>query len=359
MIKAIIFIIIILNCQYPLISQNLKSPAELMQMLNQSTMVYKLISFSKESDIENHRNLLSSRISLFPSDNNLYIALDFIDVLKDDSLAYYYYKKAQENFQHKLYRNSIEYYKKVLKIYPTISQIMAYIGHCYLYLNQQDSAIYWVSRSIQINYYDYFSHWLLSDLLYKVGNIKEAINEGLIAHILNRNDIEIIKSLNKYFNSFNYAFSSDIFRKPLRIEKNSYDSTILCFFDFSEHPSWMSYLLYKALWRYEPGYREKMIAHSKLPDFLLEERECVFQMISAYYNIKNNEHDKNVDIKENELVEQLIDASKNGYLNEMLLYELVLPEHPDFVYYINHDFMKGIIRYIWNYRVTRQLTALY
>lgn len=359
MCKKIFHILIFISIPYLLLGQNLKSPAELMQMLNQSSLIYKIVGSTDDLDNESSGYLLSNRISLFKTDANSYIALDYLDVLKFDSLALYYYTLAQDCFAQKSYRQAVGFYKKILEYYPTISQIMAYMGQCYSLLNQNDSALYWYRKSIQNNYYDYLSHWLLSDFYYKNGNIKGAIYEVLLAHILNRNDGAIIKTANKYLNFANYRFISNNVRKPLSIKKSRNDSIIWCYFDFSEHPSWMSYLLYKALWRYEPGYREKMVKESDLPDFLLEEKECVFQMISSYFNIKNSGQEICQGTKDNGLVEKVLEASKSGYLNEMLLYELILPERPELVYYVNYDFLDRMIQYVWNHKVSRQLTALY
>ncbi len=358
MFQILVYIIffasaIILYCQ------PLKSPSELMQILNQSSNVYKIIGFSIANHQQQNKPLLSNNWSLFQSSDERFVTLDFRDVLESDSIMKIYYEIAQEHFRNKMYRESIEKYTYILQAYPHISQIMTYIGHCYSLLNLNDSAIYWYRESIRINYYDYLAHWFLSDTYFKRGNIKSAVYEILLAHILNRNDLRVIKTLNKYLNSINYRFNADYIRKPIKLHKQN-DSLIICYFDFDEHPAWMSYLLYKALWTYESGYREKMSEQSNFPA-LLEEKECVLQMLSSYFNIHNSlqDSDGNLKVKNNDIITGIIDASKSGYLNELLVYDFVLPEHPELVYQLNQEFFERICNYIWKFRITQQLTALH
>lgn len=105
---------------------------------------------------------------------------------------------------------------------------------------------------------------------------------------------------------------------------------------------WSGYGMAKALWEFEPGYKESMgIKNNK--HSTIEDRECLVALLVALENSKAN-----ID-KDNQL-RILKDAVNNKYLNEYIFYEIFLPENPVIAYQLPEETILRIKDYILNIR---------
>ena len=97
------------------------------------------------------------------------------------------------------------------------------------------------------------------------------------------------------------------------------------------NPDWLGYVLVKALWKYEPGYSEKMFGPGyeyQLVCFL-EEKEAIGSLLA---------HNKKIGY-----IEQIID---DGFINEFILYEIVLKKSPNTLLPLQRDLFMRVVNYV-------------
>jgi hypothetical protein len=106
--------------------------------------------------------------------------------------------------------------------------------------------------------------------------------------------------------------------------------------------NWFGYGMAKALWDFEPGYRASMGVDSGQIS-TLEYRECLISQVIALMN-------KKAKIKKDPQLRVLQDAAKNNFLEEYILYEVILPENPFVAYQLPEKTILSIKDYILKVR---------
>jgi len=110
----------------------------------------------------------------------------------------------------------------------------------------------------------------------------------------------------------------------------------------STDSKWLGYGLSKALWEFEPGYRQSMGVDSGEIS-TTEYKECLYVMLVSMENSKTN-------IKKIPQLRILREAALNKHLNEYIMYEVVLPEHPFVACQLPEESIAEIKDYLLNVR---------
>ena len=216
-------------------------------------------------------------------------------------------KMGDSVFQAKDYKAALELYREALALDSGSSVVWTMVGDGFFFLEQYDSAETAFKKAIELNYIDYDAHWFLCDVYRKQGDDLRGLEELTIAHILNPNHETLKRTLVSRREAVGqpwrdwefrpeYVLSSDAHRVSVRAKEN-----------------WLGYAMAKAVWRYEPGYHQKMTGEelSTSSITLQEERECLAQLLL------NPEPDQ-------EVVEPLGD----GYIDQFVFYEIWRKKYP-------------------------------
>lgn len=246
--------------------------------------------------------------------------------VRDDS-AYYlkkipnnpesriYFDKAEEYFSKQDFDSAMKYYQMAVQIDSMQFASMTYMAQIYGIQKKTDSAMYWYNKVISRNFIDYMAHWFLADLYKDLGDFDKACEEIAIAQVLNRNNPRLKASFDNIMYKSKRANENWCFQPEIDVRKLSDTSVYIGF-----TKKWMGYALAKAVWDYEPGYRESMGAGESVFS-LTEAKECiVFQVTAMEAN--------GFDLKKETPFKYLLAAMEKNMLDEYLLYEILLPQYP-------------------------------
>jgi tetratricopeptide (TPR) repeat protein len=238
--------------------------------------------------------------------------------------------------------SAMVYYKLALQADSSMFYVITYIGQIYERKKDFDNAILWYKKAIGKNYIDYMAHWFLADAYMTKNDINSALDEIVIARILNRNNKGITKSMSQILINAKRNNADWYFTPQIEFIKKS-DKQI----SIAMNEKWTGYATAKALWTYEPGYPESMgVPKGKYST--LEDKECMVSLLVAEENAKT-------DIKNDPQLSILKNAAENKFLEEYILYEIVLPDNPFVAYQLPVETILSIKDYILKYRNTTVL----
>lgn len=306
--KLILLFLIFISL--PSVSQDLHTPAEILKILEKSGISYEM-------------NILANPIKCIDKSDNL-VSHDYYRVITDSSITTFkykikpealpYFEKAEFHFSNKNLDSARIYYEKVLESDPLYYKVMTFIGQMYGSLGNLEKSLEWYKKTIEVNYIDYLAHWLIADIYRMQGDLDNAVNEITIASILNRNNPRL-KNLQSEIYKLAKLKTDDWCFNP-QVEISSEGNTVKVSFD----EAWIGYAMPKAIWRYEPGYKESMgVKENQFST--IEDKECLLNLIIALKNSKAN-------TKKYPDITNLKKAIDKGFITEYILYEILLPEHP-------------------------------
>ncbi len=320
-------------------SQQLHTPAEIIKMMIDSKTSYEysiLDSVIKCSDYSNNLNeYYKYRIK---NDSGL-----VTHIFSPNEQAAIYYAKAEKAFQSNDNDSALVYYMMTIKADSSLSNVMAYIGQIYYGRKDYDKAILWCKKAIDKNFIDFMAHWFLADAYFarhSVQDLKNAVDEVTIAQILNRNNPRIKKSMKDIFEVADRNTEDWCFNPQMKHHRIS-DSKV----SVSSAKEWIVYAMAKALWEYEPGYRESM-GVTKGKHSNLEDKECLLPLIMSIDKSKKENKKEYEDLQ----FKILLEATENKHIDEYIFYEILLPEHPSIVNQLPDEVILKIKDYILNIR---------
>lgn len=222
-------------------------------------------------------------------------------------------------------------YEKAYSTDTSNYQLMTYIGQMYGIQDKYDIAADWYQRAISKNYIDYMAHWFLADIYIDLGKINEAVEEITIANILNRNNPRIKAAMASIYKKAKLKTDDWDFTPQIQIDSTGPRQVNVMYAN-----DWLGYAMVKSLWMYEPGYSESMgVKHGNFS--LLEEKEC-FNSLYAVLSKKA--------IRKNPEFTALQRALENRMIDEYIIYEILLPNHPAVAYQLSERFINDIKDYI-------------
>jgi len=216
----------------------------------------------------------------------------------------------------------------LLDISPEYSSAYTYIGDAYYLLGDYSQARTNFEEAIKCNFIDYQAHWFLADALQQLGDSESAVKEITIAHLLNVNHPDIVNKLKQLRDIVNRPWKEWEFNPQYSLD-NSNDTIFI-----KANPDWTIYALVKAIWKFEPGYAEKMVGPDRKNDIVIipEEKEAIVGLVSG------NEHFENI----REIIE-------DGFFMEFVYYEIYAPIAPESMDLMPRDTFNRIIEYINRY----------
>jgi tetratricopeptide (TPR) repeat protein len=232
---------------------------------------------------------------------------------------------AEGAFGAKDYQSALKLYREMLKLDPQYYCVLTLIGDAWYMMEEYDSAVVAFQRAIEYNYINYQSHWFLADTYWKLGEKEKAVKELTIAHVLNRNHSTLKEVLMERREDIGRPWKDWEFKPQYILEKIG-DSVRV-----AAKESWLGYALAKALWKYEPGYRQKMSqdASNSSQWSTLEEKEALFQCMAF-----PEQH------------ETLMRILNSGYASEFLYYEIMATRYPATVLMMPEPVSDRLIEYI-------------
>ena len=326
--------ILILICNFPIRGQELHDPAGIFKILESSKISYNITELKEpieSPDFSNNLNLNNAyRIE---SDSGL-----FVYGYSLEEGARQYFEKAEEYFNARNLDSAVVYYEKVLEIQPNYYKVMTYIGQMKGSLGRLDEALDCYKKTIEINYIDYLAHYLISDIYRLKGDLDNAINEITIARILNRNNPRMAELQFKLYKEKKLNTEDWYFNPQYSIAQNESGDV-----EIKMNLDWMGYALTKAVWEFEPGYKESM-GVEKGTYSSLEEKEALIVLYTGLLNMGKKAIKKNADFI------NLENAIENDYLTEFILYEIVLPKHPNVAYQLPKEQIENLKEYLLSTR---------
>lgn len=309
------------------------------QKIHNASEIFKLVEASKLA----YNLKLSDTILTCPNYSEKLNNHDCYRIINESVISTEKYKlteetealiqKAEMYYQAKDLDNALLAYKSVLQHDSTVYYIMTYVGQVYENKFDRQNAILWFNKAIAKNYIDYMSHWFLADNYLAIKEIDKAVDEITIARVLNRNNTRIKKSFDRIYQKAKKDTTDWYFNPQVKIKKSA-DSTI----DVQVANTWMGYGLCKALWLYEPGYRESMGA--KLGQYaMIEDRECLITQYAGNLSSKS-------ELKKDPQLLVLKNAVEKYYLDEYLLFDVILPNYPHVAYQLTEKNILKISEYI-------------
>jgi len=315
----------------PLFSQKIHKPAEIFKIMEDSKLSYGVDIQHEDKECEDFSNRLITKLHYRVKSDSLYVTKEIIPNEKAALL----FQKAESFFETENHDSALVYYQLSLNADTTLYRAMTYIGQIYDNKHDKQNAIKWYKKAIEHNYIDYMPHWFLADAYFSVNDIKNAVDEIVIAQILNRNNPRIKESLKRILEKDNRTTEDWCFNPQFSVKKVS-DTKI----KVSSNKIWFGFAMAKAVWEFEPGYKESK-GMTNGQHSLHEEKECMATLLPIL--------DKYKDELPPEL-KILGDVIMNKYVDFYILYEIILPKNPDIVYQLPEDQIIIMKNYILKYR---------
>ncbi len=310
-----------------LFGQEIHSPAEIFKIMEESQVTYELKELEQEVLPPDRTENLNT--------NNVYRKFEDGQILTYtydiDSEVEAYATKAENYFNEQKFSLAREMYLEALKIDSTYYPLMTYIGQTYGIERDLDKAMEWYHKTIELNYIDYMAHWFLADIYRMKGEPEKALDEITIAKILNRNNPRIEQSFQEIYKLNKLKPKDWAFTPQIKIDSVGVNDVSI-----AVKPDWMGYALVKAVWEYEPGYKQSMgVEEGSFST--IEEKECFIGLMTTFNKKKVKKHPE---------FKALQLAFEKEMIDEYILYEIVLPEYPFVAYQLSNDFLMGIKNYV-------------
>jgi tetratricopeptide (TPR) repeat protein len=317
-----------------LLGQNIHSPAEILGIMEKSPVSYSL-------------NTLTEEIKAPDRSENLNYN-DFYRAKTEDgisTLQYHLSKEVESDFEkaEKYFQNNEPalargMYQQALAKDSTIYKAMTYIGQTYEIEKNHTKAIEWYQKAIDKNYIDYMSHWFIADAYSAIGEKDKAVDEITIAWILNRNNPRIQIAVKQIYDLKKIKLPTWTFTPQMRIDSLGENKVNIEF-----QTEWLGWAMVKALWRYEPGYRESMGFKEGILS-TLQEKEAIVCVLSS---LKKKQLKKHPELK------MLRKALDEKMIDEYIFFEIYLPEYPFIAYQLTENFILSIKDYVIKVRGTK------
>jgi tetratricopeptide (TPR) repeat protein len=318
-------------------ASKIHSPAELFEILDKSKIAYELdILDSSFACIDRTDNL--NHNWAFPSSSE--DARNGFETYKLKDAEKALLKEAEDLFEKDQYEAARQKYLELTKLRPDFAPAFTYIGQTYEKFDQYSEAIKYEEQAIQANYYDYLAHYFLADNYAMIGNHKRATEEIILASILNRNNQNIRRAMQRILPAAGYRAPQWCFEPQVLITRKD-DKHI----SLKTAVNWSGWALAKAAWKFEPGYRQASGGAPEGQYNMAEDKECLACLAFMVSN------DTGTSWKGQPELVALRKAFEGDMFHEYLLYEVVLPKFPMAVYQMPKAQLEDIRKYFMKARV--------
>lgn len=247
--------------------------------------------------------------------------------------------KADLFYREKKYTNAVNQYQKSEKLSQD-PYVMARIAFSFQQSNHQQDAIPIYTKLLAIDSSNAFLYLQLANCYHKQEDYKMACRQVTLAHLYNRNNTAYLDTLKSIYKSQNWKFRALDFNPAYEINHEGMQVQITA----AAEP-WIAYASVKAIWSYEPGYYNKMEYLSSEDSRIIEEKEALFNALVVYENL---EAPAKIDFPG---LYTLSHALPEKRVNDFIMYEISLREHPEITRQLTTDRVEQLIDYVYTYRV--------
>ena len=299
----------------------LHEPAEIMKIMEDSTLTYELGSGDDLSpaQIESPR-VLSDQMLLLEEGGGY--SLTYYS-LPEDARALL--ESAENAYDAKDYEEALKRYAQLKEKQPAYWHVSVLIGDTYYAMGDYDKAQSAFKEAIKHNFADYQAHWFLGDTQWRRGDQTGAIRSLTTAHLLNVNHKTVREKLLSYRTKAGRPWKAWTYEPRYALKKEG--NTIKVTFA----KEWLGYAIVKAVWAFEPGYAHDMVG----PDYeknvitMPEEKEALIATIATNHELKH--------------IEKIID---DGYADEFIYYELLARKAPDAIVLFPREMFDRLVDYV-------------
>jgi tetratricopeptide (TPR) repeat protein len=324
--------------------QRFHSPAEILKLLSESKIVYRVEAKASPGGEEKERPVLPGSVFIGSRPDGTRAVMTFDQTHASSPEASAHLAAAEKAFQEKRWAEARSEYSAALRAVPESSQIMTFIGQTHGIEGDVDEAREWYERALEQNPVDYLSWLLLADLDRMAGRLDSSVERITRAHLLNRNNPRVLKMLEDIYELAGHRYEPWEVAPTVEVFREE-SGDVRIAFEEGDSSDWPAYAMCRALWRYEPGYREKMSLSTELPPRLLEEEECLLVALESAMTKRDAEPGSEL----SEAMMRIERAVKNGDLADFALYEIILVEEPLFAYTMNEGALASVGKYVTVY----------
>ncbi len=326
-----------------LMAQHLRSPQEVLLILNESDLSYEINILKQKIELNPPASRVEHGLHYFKDPESQNIQLGFYEYVGETEKNFV---DGQTHFREDNPKEARASYKKVIKDIPDCSQVLTYIGQTYEMEEDYEEAAKWLEKAVKANKMDYMAHWFLADDYLRSKNKKKLKNK-IISHIgksiiLNRNNPNIKTAIGRISDDLGLDYEEWHFTPQVGIEQDSTSGNVR----IEAHSDWIGYAMSNAAYLYEPGYQKEMLEGVSGYDAM----SAPFKeaLVSLYVAIENEK------VKDPQL-KALKAAIKKGYLDEFIIFEILMPNDPVFAYQINPEARESILDYFIEVRMGAKL----
>lgn len=314
--------------------QDLHTPSDIKQIMEKSIIYY---SFKENKNIAEGKML-----DILADDFYIGIDEDKKEVIrqykiKDFPKIYKKFEKANRLEKAQKYGKARRLYEKLLKDDPKNAIYATRIGSTFFYEKNYIEAIKWGNKAVRFNRIHYPAHILLTKIYIKSNQRDEAIKAITKAHLLNRNDRNIIQLVKEVYKLNGLVYDDTwAYVTQYSLSKISDNEVVI---EYNGEP-WKAYGACRAIWEYEPYYKEKMAITDENVN-ALREYECLLNMGIAYESWGDTK-------LKNKFTMGLAlqKAKEEKMINQFIRFEIELAENPQMVFLLSDEELKELSRYI-------------
>ncbi len=331
-------ILLLLFCPYWLAAQvQLSTPLEILTFMEASPTSYELEELQGEIPRKNNQ-VIPHGTYIVHKDTKEY-QLEYKNGETKQQTKWRTQARKLISYENPNYKKARKLYHKILKQSPQNAQMYTFIGETYYETKDYPQAYQWFQKAIKINPIDYLARWLMAEIHLHNQNLDSAMQYITMAHIYNRNHIRLGMRLHEIYQEKQQSYFRDWeFEPRYRLYKDSNRVVV------SADGIWLTYGMYKAVWKYEPDY-VYIKQQQEVTDYLFqEEMEAVIGTFMTYNTLRKD------DRKIYPAMEAFGLCLDYQMVEEYVLYEILLPNYPTVSYHITTEFMQRLTQYIYKVR---------
>ena len=331
--KSILFILAMANMLY---AQQLHQAAEMIKIMEDSKLSYEIVLEEKGPGERDRSNLVLLHNMYQKKEGDRFV----VKHIEPNAQAQAMMAEAEKLFQSGNIKRARDFYEKAFEADSTCLDALTYVGQTYEHEHNFNEALRWYQKAVKLNYIDYMSHWFMADIYREQGELQKALDEITIARILNRNNPRLAQSYTAIYQMNDLKTDDWYFNAQIDIDSLN-PKTIRV----AATKEWFGYAIAKAIWWYEPGYAEKM--GSAPGEFsMLMEKEGLIGLLTTL--------DANKKAAKQPAFKALRAALESEQVDEYILYEILLPDHPEVARQLSPEVIAAIKDYVIGIRGGRK-----
>jgi tetratricopeptide (TPR) repeat protein len=253
------------------------------------------------------------------------------------------FEKAFKKLKRKEYKEVLGLYRLALKLDPDYFKIWTNLGHTYYLLGDFERAEQYLSKAVQLNDIGYQERLFLADTYLAKGQKQKALNEITHAYMLSRYNPVVRMSLHQILRENKLRIREDRFTFPFQIKRES-PTQCKILFEGTAGIDWMTMANCLACWQMEPSFRRLIDDKEQGLNAQLTMYHEAIMSQAVVITIKIN--DKQSICPQEQL---LYSATKDQFLNAMLLWEILGNKYPSLFLVLPKEEKARIVEYIKKY----------